>query len=368
MEDIGRLTGGVAHDFNNLLTVILGYCDLLLGDLEADDSRRADILEVQKAGNSAAGLTRQLLAFSRKESAHLTRLDLNLVVSEMRGMLQRLIREDVAVVLDVEDGPAWVKADRGQVEQILVNMAVNAQDAMPDGGRLSIAVRTLVADGTAEALQAGSYAVLTVTDTGTGMTPEVKARLFEPFFTTKAVGKGTGLGMSTVHSAVASLGGTVDVESTKGQGTSFDVYFPSADVEDTPAPQPAAPTGLGSRRGATVLVVEDADALRELTRKFLTRHGYTVLAASSMSEALDLFDRHTGVDLLLTDVVMPGGGGPELAGQLLRRSPGLPVIYMSGYAADAVSEDGALAPEGSFLHKPFTSDALYTMVQAALEV
>ena len=276
MEAIGRLAGGVAHDFNNLLTVILGYCELLLADLDPDDPRQADIAEIQKAGARAAGLTRQLLAFSRKQIIEPTLLDLNVVVADMRAMLGRLIGEDVKVVLGLRPELAPVKADRGQVEQIVMNLAVNARDAMPNGGTLTIETANVELDEhyakTHLAVKPGPYVALTVTDTGTGMTPEVQARLFEPFFTTKELGKGTGLGLATVHGIVTRSGGSVNVYSEVGRGTSFKVYFPRADAAEmvVEAPPPVARPRAGTQ---TVLVVEDADGLRELARTLLRAAG-----------------------------------------------------------------------------------------------
>ena len=268
-EAIGRLAAGVAHDFNNLLTVILGTAELLLADLAPDDPRRTDVAEIQQAGASGAALTRQLLAFSRKQIIEPTVLDLNAVVADMRGMLGRLIREKVTVVTDLRPELARVKADRGQIEQIVLNLAVNARDAMPDGGTLRIETANVELDEhyarAHVAVKPGPYVVLTVTDTGTGMTPEVQARLFEPFFTTKEIGKGTGLGLATVLGIVTRAGGSVNVYSEVGRGTSFKVYFPRADAAEIVA---AAPPAVARPRSGseTVLVVEDADGLRELTR------------------------------------------------------------------------------------------------------
>ena len=370
MEAIGRLAGGVAHDFNNLLTAILGYCELLLTDLPPDDPRQGDILEIQKAGVSAAGLTRQLLAFSRKQIIEPTLLDLNVVVTDLRAMLGRLIGEDVKIVVALQPGLAPVKADRGQVEQIVLNLAVNARDAMPSGGVLTIETANVDLDeqyGKAHlSLKPGAYVVLTVTDSGSGMTPEVQARLFEPFFTTKEIGKGTGLGLATVHGIVTRSGGSVNVYSEVGSGTSFEVYFPRADAGE--AVVDAAPPVARPRAGAeTVLLVEDSDGLRELARRMLQRQGYTVLIAANADEAVRLFEENLSIDVLLTDVVMPGASGPELTRQLVERRPGLQVIYMSGYTEEAIVHHGVLDPGIAFLHKPFTSEALGRKIREVLD-
>jgi two-component system, cell cycle sensor histidine kinase and response regulator CckA len=370
MEAIGRLAGGVAHDFNNLLTAILGYCELLLADLDRDDPRQADIAEIQKAGASAAGLTRQLLAFSRKEIIEPTLLDLNMVVADMRAMLERLIGEDVKVVLGRRPEPARVRADRGQAEQIVMNLAVNARDAMPRGGTLTIETANVELDEhyakTHLSVKPGPYVVLTMTDTGTGMTPQVQARLFEPFFTTKEVGKGTGLGLATVHGIVTRSGGSVNAYSEVGRGTAFKVYFPRADAAEmvVEAPPPVARPRAGAQ---TVLVVEDAEGLRELARRLLQRQGYTVLVAANADEALRLFERHASIDVVLTDVVMPGASGPELTMRLVERRPALKVIYMSGYTEEAIAQHGVLNPGIAFLQKPFTSATLGRKIREVLD-
>jgi len=370
MEAVGRLAGGVAHDFNNLLTVILGFCELLLADRDPDDPRQADIAEIQTAGTRAAGLTRQLLAFSRKQIIEPTLLDLNVVVADMRSMLGRLIGEDVNVVLGLGPELASVKADRGQVEQVVMNLAVNARDAMPNGGTLTIATANVELDEHyAEmhlAVKPGVYVALTVTDTGTGMTPEVQSRLFEPFFTTKDVGKGTGLGMATVYGIVTASGGSVGVYSEVGKGTAFNVYFPRAQAAEGLV---VAPPPVNRRRaeGQTVLLVEDADGVRELTRRLLQRLGYTVLVAANADEALRLFEQHPSIDVLLTDVVMPGASGPELTKRLVEERRALRVIYMSGYTEDAIVQHGVLKPGIAFLHKPFTSEALGQKIREVLE-
>ena len=362
MEAIGRLAGGVAHDFNNLLTVILGYCELLLADLKPDDPRQADIKEIHKAGASAAGLTRQLLAFSRKQLIEPKVLDLNAVVADMRTMLERLIGDDVRIVLRLRPELAHLKADRGQIEQIVMNLAVNARDAMPKGGTMTIETANAELDlhyaRTHLSVVPGPYVVLTVTDTGTGMTPEVQARLFEPFFTTKELGKGTGLGLATVHGIATQNGGTVDVYSELGRGTSFKVYFPIANPAEPIVETPALVHRPRNSGVQTVLVVEDAAGIRELARNLLERQGYTVLVAANADEALRLFKENGSIDVLLTDVVMPGASGPELITQLVAQRPGLKVIYMSGYTEETIVRHGVINPGIAFLHKPFTSEAL----------
>ncbi len=370
MEAVGRLAGGVAHDFNNLLTAILGYCELLLADLGPGDPRRDDILEIQKAGETAAGLTRQLLAFSRKQIIEPALLDLNEVIGGMRGMLGRLIGEDVEVALELAPGLAPVLADRGQLEQIVLNLAVNARDAMPRGGKLTIETRGVELDGGYARLhrgvEPGSYVGLGVSDTGTGMSPEVQARLFEPFFTTKEPGKGTGLGLATVHGIVTRIGGSIGVYSEVGRGTSITVYLPqAASAEETIRPPPPAPRPRPS--GETVLVVEDSDALRELTRRMLEQQGYEVLLAADAGEAREQFERSASIDLILSDVVLPGDSGPELARGLVERRPGLKVVFMSGYTEDAITHHGVLEAGVAFLHKPFTSEALARKVREVLD-
>jgi len=370
MEAIGRLAGGVAHDFNNLLTGILGYCELLLADFDPDDPRQADIAEIRKAGASAAGLTRQLLAFSRREIIEPALLDLNMVMDDMRAMLGRLIGEDVEIVLRLRPELAPLMADRGQLEQIVMNLAVNARDAMPRGGRLTIETANVELDENyAKAhfgVSPGPYVALTVSDTGTGMTPDVQDRLFEPFFTTKKLGSGTGLGLATVHSIVGTTGGSINVYSEVGTGTSFKVYFPRADaaamVVDTP---PQAARALGG--GETVLVVEDAEGLRKLTRRLLERQGYTVLVAGNADEALGLFEANASIAVLVTDVVMPGGSGPDLARQLIERRPALKVVYMSGYTEDTIVQHGIVKAGIAFVHKPFTSETLGRNIRDVLD-
>ncbi len=369
MEAVGRLAGGVAHDFNNLLTAILGYCQLLLEDLDPHDPRRADIDEIHKAGESAARLTRQLLTFSRKQVIEPRLLDLNNVVTSMRGILGRLIGEDVNIVINVRPDPAPVLADPGQMEQIVLNLAVNARDAMPKGGTLTIETANVDLDehyaNRHFSVKPGSYVVLTVSDTGTGMTPEIQKRLFEPFFTTKELGKGTGLGLATVHGIIMRCGGSVGVYSEVGQGTSFKVYLPRGgrSPATTEAPRAVAERAAGE----TVLVVEDADGLRDLAKRMLERQGYKVLLASNAGEALAQFNHTPSIDVILTDVVMPGDSGPELARQLVTRRPGLKVLYLSGYTEDAITHHGVLDPGIAFIHKPFTAETLGRKIREVLD-
>jgi len=370
MEAVGRLAGGVAHDFNNLLTAILGYCELLRADLAPSDPHQSDIEEIHKAGKSAAGLTRQLLAFSRKEIIEPECLDLNLVLGEMQAMLGRLIREDVKIVMALQRGPATVNADRTQIEQIVMNLAVNARDAMPLGGTLIIETADIELDEhyarMHPSVRPGSYVSLTVSDTGTGMTPQVKSHLFEPFFTTKDIGRGTGLGLSTVHGIVTRSGGTVTVYSEVGAGTTFRVYFPRVDDADiSHVTPPAAATRRST--GETILIAEDAPELRQLTKRLLEKHGYRVLVAADAIEARKIFERGESIDLLLTDVVMPGDSGPALMQQLVERWPALKVIFMSGYTESTIVHDGVLNPGIAFLHKPFTSEALARKVREVLD-
>jgi len=368
MEAIGRLAGGVAHDFNNLLTVILGFCEILLEDLLPGDARGAEIGQIHKAGLQAAGLTRQLLAFSRKQIIEPKVLDLNVVLIEMRPMLARLIKEDVKIVFITPPELAAIKADRGQIEQVIVNLAVNAQDAMPTGGTLTIKTSHLDLDGrnatTRLALAPGAYVALTITDTGLGMSAAVIARLFEPFFTTKGSGKGTGLGLASVHGIVTGCAGSVSVTSDLGRGSSFTVYLPRAVAGETPDAQ-AVPEFI-SAGTETVLVVEDADALREVTKRLLERQGYTVITAGNATEARRLFEWNPAIAVLLTDVVMPGFSGPDLARQLTERRSGFKVVYMSGYTDEAIVQHGVLQPGIAFIHKPFTSNTLGRKLREAL--
>ncbi len=373
MEAVGRLAGGIAHDFNNLLTVILGFCELLLGGGEDDEARTLDVTEIQKAATRAAGLTSQLLAFSRKQIIEPRVLDLNVILDDMRPMLARLIRENVKIVLGLPPRLGCVKADRGQVEQVVLNLVLNAQDAMPHGGTLTIDTANIDLDEPYAAahadLNAGPYVLLTVTDTGIGMAPDVMQHLYEPFFTTKEPGKGTGLGLATVHGIVARHEGAVTVYSEVGWGTSFSVYFPRVGELTAPREAPAQqPLSTGAHAGGeTVLVVEDADSLRELTKRILTAQGYTVVTAANAGEAMRVFDENPSIAVLLTDVVMPGVSGLQLTQELVARRPSLKVMYMSGYTDESIVQHGVLQPGVAFLHKPFTAGALRRKLRDVLD-
>jgi PAS domain S-box-containing protein len=370
MEAVGQLAGGIAHDFNNLLTAILGNTQLLLRELPPGDSKRGDVEEIRKASERAASLTRQLLAYSRRQMLQPEVLDLNVVVAEMDKMLRRLIGEHIALVASLAPDLGRVRADPNQIEQVIVNLAVNARDAMPDGGKLTIETANVNLDETfAQAhlgAVPGSYAMLAVTDTGAGMDAAVRTHLFEPFFTTKEVGKGTGLGLATVYGIVKQSGGYISVYSELGRGSSFKIYLPRI---ATPAATPAGPPKGGPARGSeTVLVVEDEPAVLTLSRRALEAQGYVVLAASDAAAALRVVERHGGtIHLLLTDVVMPGLSGRELADRLVAQRPGIRVLYMSGYPGDAVVQHGTLPSGSAFLQKPFSPDGLARKVRDMLD-
>ncbi|HYT63909.1 MAG TPA: PAS domain S-box protein [Gemmatimonadales bacterium] len=370
MEAVGQLAGGIAHDFNNLLTAILGNTQLLLRELPPGDSKRGDVEEIRKASERAASLTRQLLAYSRRQMLQPVVLDLNVVVAEMDKLLRRLIGEHIALVTVLAPDLGRVKADPNQLEQVIVNLAVNARDAMPEGGKLTIETANVDLDeGFAQAHLGsvpGAYAMLAVTDTGSGMDATVRAHLFEPFFTTKEVGKGTGLGLATVYGIVKQSDGYISVYSEPGHGSSFKIYLPRV---ATPAGAAAGPQKGGPARGTeTVLVVEDEPAVLSLSRRALEAQGYVVLAASDAAAALRVVERHGGmIHLLLTDVVMPGLSGRELADQLAGQRPGIRVLYMSGYPGDAVVQHGTLPTGSAFLQKPFSPDGLARKVRDVLD-
>ena len=372
MEAVGRLAGGMAHDFNNLLTVIRGYSELLLGRLGPTDDMRKDMEEVKKAADRASGLTRQLLAFSRRQFIAAKVLDLNALVSNMDGMLRRLIGEDIVELSgELDTSLGAIKADPGQIEQVIMNLVVNARDAMPKGGRLTIETRN-VTIGEEVRLDAvgvapGSYVLLTVRDNGHGMDAETRSHLFEPFFTTKEKGKGTGLGLSTVYGIVKQSGGSIIVESTPGRGTTFRIYFPRVEQE-IPGPTGTADTIDPVRGRETILLIEDEPAVRGLVHETLRLHGYTVLAARHGIEALLASAKYVGpIHLILTDVVMPQMSGPEVAEKILTVRPGIKVLYMSGYPDHPVFDQGSVRRESGFLPKPFSPHVLVQKVREVLD-
>ncbi len=358
LEAIGQLAGGVAHDFNNMLTAIIGYTDLSLRRVGLENPIRRNLEETKKAAERAASLVRQLLAFSRKQILEPKVLDLNDVVKDMHKMLTRLIGENIKLATRLETDLGSVKADPCQVEQIIVNLVVNARDAMPRGGRVTIETANVALDvQTASkhvSVKPGEYVMLTVSDTGIGMAQETQARIFEPFFTTKEVGKGTGLGLSTVYGIVKQSGGNIWVYSEQGLGTVFKVYLPR--IDDATAKTNAKQEETNTPRGTeTILLVEDEDVVRGLARKILMQAGYSVLDAKSGDEAIRLCHAHAGpIDLLLTDVVMPEISGKEVADRLLELRPSIRVLFMSGYTDEAIVQHGVLDANVKFIQKPFT--------------
>jgi two-component system cell cycle sensor histidine kinase/response regulator CckA len=370
MEGIGRLAAGVAHDFNNLLTAIGGRCYLVLNALTSENPIRREIEIIQDAAERAAKLTHQLLAFSRKQILEPRVLDLNTIVTGIEPLLQRMIREDIEIATALDPAAGRVKADVGQIEQVLLNLGVNASDAMPHGGRLTLATGDVTLDEayarTHAEVEPGPHVVLSVSDTGHGMTPEVQARIFEPFFTTKEVGKGTGLGLATVYGIAKQSGGHITVYSELGHGTVFKLYLPR--VEEAPGiAEPERPMEIARHGSETVLLVEDDEALRTLAREILSIQGYTVLDATTPSEALRLAEAHPGpIHILLTDVVMPQMNGRQVADHLLAARPGLKVLFMSGYTDAAIVQHGVLQPGTHFLQKPFTPDGLSRKVREVL--
>jgi PAS domain S-box-containing protein len=367
MEAVGRLAGGVAHDFNNLLTAILGYGELALERLGDDDSTRADVQQMLKAADRAARLTKQLLAFSRQQAFQPRVLGLNDLITDLDKMLRRLISEDIEVTLELARGLWATKVDPTQIEQVVMNLVVNARDAMPDGGKLLVKTANAFVDEQAASahlgMKPGEYIVLSVADTGCGMTEHVQAHVFEPFFTTKALGKGTGLGLATVYGIVKQSGGYVAVESTPERGSTFTIYLPRVHEPVTTHIEDVRPSTRGSTE--TILLVEDEIGVRSLTARILTRQGYTVLEAGTGDEAMRVQETHPGpIDLLLTDMVMPGMNGHVLAQTLQRVRPTLKVLWMSGYADSAIREE--LKEDDAFLTKPFKAGALVTAVRRVL--
>ena len=370
LEAVGRLAGGIAHDFNNLLSVIIGFSDLALHRLEPGSAAGHDVERVKSAAHRAAGLTRQLLEFSRRDILQKEVLDLNAVVADLSQMLHRLIGEDIDLRLDLEPRVSPIRADAASLEQVIMNLVVNARDAMPQGGVLT--VHTSEADlrsrpdGMPPGIQPARYVTLTVEDTGVGMERNVQEHLFEPFFTTKEVGKGTGLGLSTVYGIVKQNGGEIWFSTEKGHGTAFTIYFPP--VESVPRPAPAPPPPQSVRpASATVLLVEDEDAVRGLAREVLVRNGLTVVEARHPGEALEIAKtRERPFDLVLTDVVMPGMSGPRMVEKLRESWPNLNVLFMTGYADPAAVPPDFALQSASVIRKPISEESLMQGVWAAL--
>jgi signal transduction histidine kinase/CheY-like chemotaxis protein len=370
MEAIGRLAGGVAHDFNNLLTVIKGHAAIMLEQLQPDETLHGSSRQIEQAADRAASLTRQLLAFCRMQVLQPKVLDLNALISDMAKLLSRLIRADILFSFRPGESLSKVKADPGQLEQVILNFAVNAVDAMPNGGTLTIETHNVTVDETAArnrpVVPLGSYVMLAVTDTGCGMDNQTKARIFEPFFTTKELGKGTGLGLATVYGVIKQSGGWVWVESEPGKGTRFEVYLPQATGAEETLITPTKIV-LAASRGETVLIAEDQDAVRDLASRFLKAAGYTVLSAKGGGEALETA-KHWGkpINLLLTDVVMSQMRGPDLAALLKRLYPGMKTVYMSGYQ-DYGAKDNGSAEGCLYVQKPFSREDLLGVIAHALK-
>ena len=370
MEAVGMLAGGVAHDFNNLLTIITGYSQLIWNNLRPEDPNRHSAEQIMRAGERAAALTKQLLAFSRRQVLQPKVVDLNRLVSSLTAMLQRLIGEDVDLRLVLRPDIGRVHADPGQIEQVLMNLVVNARDAMPKGGILTVETENVELDESYASrhieVRSGPYVMLAVSDNGAGMDEATRGRLFEPFFTTKGAGKGTGLGLSTVFGIVKQSGGSLQVYSEPDSGTSVKVFLPR--IEQPVATDPETQRKAVRRGYETVLLVEDDDMVRNLVRETLERDGYTVIDANSPAEARRASDSYAGtIHLLITDVIMPKTNGHELAEQLTRRRPKMKVLYMSGYTDSAIASSGVLAKEMAFLEKPFTPVSLTGKVREVLE-
>lgn len=369
LEAVGRLAGGIAHDFNNLLTIIGGYSDLLLKSPTLDDDDREKINEVDEAAQRAGTLVRQLLAFSRKQVLQPQVLDPNGLVKGIGKMLHRLIGEDIEIVTRLNPDVGRINVDPGQFEQVLFNLAVNARDAMPNGGKITIVTQKVELDQAYAdlhiAVKPGPYVMLAVSDTGTGMNRETQQHIFEPFFTTKEIGKGTGLGLSTIYGIVKQSGGNIWVYSEIGKGTTFKIYLPRVEGEISTSKQlEEEPKTVATE---TILLVEDEEVVRKLAGDILSARGYRVLAARSGDEAIAISSNHSGpIDLLLTDVVMPRMGGKDVADRIKCQRSEMSVLYMSGYTDDAIIHHGVLEPGTNFLEKPFTADKLLTKVQLAL--
>jgi CheY-like chemotaxis protein len=372
MEAVGQLAGGVAHDFNNILTTIRGYSDLILDRLKREDPLVEDVQEIKNATGRAGALTRQLLAFSRRQVLDPAPLDLNVVIVNLKRMLQRMIGDHIELVTDLEPDLGIIKADRSQIEQVLMNLAVNARDAMSDGGTVSITTFNLEINAANQSqirtdLQCGPYVAIEVADTGIGMTHETTFHIFEPFFTTKARDKGTGLGLSTVYGIIKQSGGDITVESEMGKGTTFRIYLPVA-TEAAAAMAPVRTEQGPARGNETILLVEDDKTVRYLTKRLLDRAGYTVLTASHGAEALFVAEQHEGaIHVIVTDVVMPEMGGLKLVEKLTEKHPYMKAVVMSGYTDKDVVAIANKLPGTAFLQKPFSYEELTSCVRCLLD-
>jgi signal transduction histidine kinase len=370
MEAVGRLSGGIAHDFNNLLSVILSYTSGLLDDLPADHPMREDLEQVRRAGQRAAELTRQLLAFSRRQVLELKVVNLNELLTSTKGLLHRLMGEDVQLTLELEPQLGLTRIDPGQFVQVIMNLAVNARDAMPQGGTLTLSTSNLAKDDVGAPQMescSGPYVLLRAKDTGVGMDSATLSRLFEPFFTTKGPGAGTGLGLATVFGIVKQSGGTIQVQSAPGQGATFEIYLPC--YQGALQPETSGQVPLQRLNGdETILLTEDDEQVRHLVQRILQHKGYQVLVAARPEEAIALFQQHSGsIALLLTDVVMPQMSGRQLAEQLRVSRPGLKVLYMSGYTEDVALRHGLVESSVDFMAKPITPDTLLKRVRELLD-
>lgn len=370
MDAIGQLAGGIAHDFNNILSVILGYSELLQAGADLTPCQVLGVAEIRKAAESAVRLTSQLLAFGRTQLLKPTVIDVNAIVSDLDSLLRRLIGEDVELVYRLDPKARHVRADRSQVEQVILNLALNARDAMPRGGQLTIETSNVILDASYALIrpevQSGDYVLLALSDTGSGMDANTKAHLFEPFFTTKTLGKGTGLGLATVYGIIKQSAGYIYAYSEPGHGATFKVYLPGVDEAADLPPEPVAARSLSGTE--TLLLVEDNVSIRTMSQLILTQNGYTVLQAGDGPEALQLARSHAGrIELLVTDVVMPGMSGSQLADQLTQTRPDTRVLYLSGYTDETVHRHGLLNSGLSFLQKPFTPSVLLHKVRQLLD-
>ncbi len=366
MEALGRLAGGIAHDFNNLLTAILGYGQLMFDALGELDTRRAQVVEIRKAADRGAHLVRQLLAFSRRQPTRSSIININDVINDAMGMLTRVVGEDIRFELQLEPRLAPVEADPSQIQQVVLNLAVNARDAMPRGGLFTIETRNLAPKDDRPPGEP-DYVLLRVSDTGTGMDEQTRAHIFEPFFTTKGPGQGTGLGLSTVFGIVTQCGGDISVTTAPGVGTTFDIRIPRSAAETAGIPAKRA-EGIARAQGETVLLVEDDPVVHGLVRELVARLGYNVLDAGSADEALRVSERHRGlIHLLLTDVVMPDVSGIELAAQLRAKRPAMKTLFMSGYSSDVIQQRGPADVQAPLVEKPFTFEQLSRAIRETID-